>query len=135
MAPTGPRSIATGFIGNAERAKDGEPPNTLEDVGGIGCPTGLSQPAQMRQSGVGIRGQQFIQPVTLLGTEINGQCPVCLATGPMPHGRSQAVEHRQGWCQNAPPPKFLQKRPDQRESAIRATREREQPGGCLPVFL
>ena len=113
--------------GDAEITKDGEPPDTLEDVGGIGCPAGLSQPAEVRQPGVGIRGQQFIQSDALPGTEVDGQCPVCLAAGPMSHGRSQAVEHGEGRGQDASPPQLVQKGLDQREATIRAACQRDQP--------
>ena len=50
------------FVGDAELAKEGEPLDALEDVGGIGCPAGLPQPAEVRQPGVGTWGQQLIQP-------------------------------------------------------------------------
>jgi hypothetical protein len=43
----------------------------------------------------------------------------------MSHGRSQTVEHGEGRGQDASPPKFLQKRFDERKAAIRATRQRE----------
>jgi hypothetical protein len=103
-------------------AKHGEPLDAFEDIGGIGCSTGLAQPAKMRQPGVGIRGQQFIQPGVLLRAKIGGQRPVCLATSPMAYRGGQTVEHGQGRGQNAPLSQFPQKRSDQHEAAICATR-------------
>jgi hypothetical protein len=89
----------------------------------------------MRQPGVGIRGQQFIQSDALFEAEIGGQRPVRFPAGTMAHGRCQPVEHGQGRGQDAPLSKLIQESFDQREAAIRAPRHREQPGGHLPVFL
>ena len=83
----------------------------LRMLAGFGRPAGLPQPAEVRQPGVGIGGQQFIQPDPLPGTEVDGQRPVRLATGPMSHGRSQTVKHGEGRGQDASPPKFLQQAP------------------------
>jgi hypothetical protein len=120
--------------GDAEIAKDGEPPDTLEDVGGIGCSTGPPQPAEMRQPGVGMGSQQFIQLGPLPETEVDGQRPVCLATGPMSHGRSQTVEHGEGRRQDASPPQIVQEGFDQREATIRVACQHDQPSRHLTVF-